>query len=364
MTWPGPDEVAIDKATADKEDFAIGKVIGVQGDGPVERLRISGIFRFGSVSTIGGATLAGFDLPTAQQIFDKAGKLDEIAVAAEPGVSETEVVQEIENVLPPTAEVKLASEQAEEDAADTNEFITFLQGFLLAFAGIALFVGSFVIANSLSITIAQRTREFATIRTLGGSRRQVLGSIVIESLVVGTVASIIGLVSGLALAKGLFKLFDVVGFTLPNQGLLLETRTIVVSLLVGDPRHAHRQPPARDPGDPCAPDRGRARGCDAARVPLCTLPHRRVAGADSARLRRARLRALRQRPRDDRGPALDGHRRAPDLHRRRALLRPARPAAREACSVRRRHGSVAPPGSSRGTTPAGTLSEPLPPRRR
>ena len=90
-----------------------------------------------------------------------------------------------------------------------------------------------MIANSLSITIAQRTREFATIRTLGGSRRQVLGSIVVEALVVGTIASIIGLVSGLALAKGLFKLFDAVGFTLPNQGLLLETRTIVVSLLVG-----------------------------------------------------------------------------------------------------------------------------------
>ena len=90
-----------------------------------------------------------------------------------------------------------------------------------------------MIANSLSITIAQRTREFATIRTLGGSRRQVLGSIVLEALVVGTVASIVGLVSGLALAKGLFKLFDAVGFTLPNQGLLLETRTIVVSLLVG-----------------------------------------------------------------------------------------------------------------------------------
>ena len=90
-----------------------------------------------------------------------------------------------------------------------------------------------MIANSLSITIAQRTREFATIRTLGGSRRQVLGSIVVEALVVGTLASIIGLVSGLALAKGLFKLFDAVGFTLPNQGLLLETRTIVVSLLVG-----------------------------------------------------------------------------------------------------------------------------------
>ncbi|HEY8104343.1 MAG TPA: FtsX-like permease family protein, partial [Gaiellaceae bacterium] len=201
--------------------------------GPVERLRISGFFRFGSVSTIGGATLAGFDLPTAQRIFDKQGKLDEIAVAAEPGVAPAKLVADIQKTLPPSAEVKLASEQAKEDASDTNEFITFLQGFLLAFAGIALFVGSFVIANSLSITIAQRTREFATVRTLGASRRQVLGSIVVEALVVGVVASIVGLVSGLALAKGLFKLFDAVGFTLPNQGLLLETRTIVVSLLVG-----------------------------------------------------------------------------------------------------------------------------------
>ena len=231
--WPGPGEVVIDKATVDKEKLTLGNTIGVQGDGPVERLRISGIVRFGSVSTIGGATLAGFDLATAQRIFDKEGKLDEIAVAAAQGVPETKLVQEIEDVLPPTAEIRLASEQAKEDAADTNQFITFLRGFLLAFAGIALFVGSFVIANSLSITIAQRTREFATIRTLGGSRRQVLGSIVVEALVVGTVASIIGLVSGLALAKGLFKLFDAVGFTLPNQGLLLETRTIVVSLLVG-----------------------------------------------------------------------------------------------------------------------------------
>jgi putative ABC transport system permease protein len=231
--WPGDGEVAIDEATADKENFAIGRVVGVQGDGPVERLRISGFFRFGSVSTIGGATLAGFDLPTAQRIFDKKGKLDEIAVAAAQGVPESQLVEDLKQILPATAEVRLASEQAEEDAEGTNEFISFLQGFLLAFAGIALFVGSFVIANSLSITIAQRTREFATIRTLGGSRRQVLRSIVVEALVVGTLASIVGLVSGLALAKGLFKLFDAVGFTLPNQGLLLETRTIIVSLLVG-----------------------------------------------------------------------------------------------------------------------------------
>ena len=100
---------------------------------------------------------------------------------------------------------------------------------MLVFAGIALFVGSFVIANSLSITIAQRTREFATMRTLGASRRQVLVSIVVEALVVGTAASVVGLFAGLGLAKLLFSLFDAVGFTLPNSGLLFEPRTIVVA---------------------------------------------------------------------------------------------------------------------------------------
>jgi putative ABC transport system permease protein len=129
--------------------------------------------------------------------------------------------------------VRTSAEQAREDAESTNEFISFLRGFLLAFAGIALFVGSFVIANSLSITIAQRTREFATVRTIGGSRRQILGSIVIEALVVGLVASVIGLVLGLALAEGLFALFEAVGFTLPNEGLIFEPRTAVVALLVG-----------------------------------------------------------------------------------------------------------------------------------
>jgi putative ABC transport system permease protein len=231
--WPSGDEVVIDEATADKEDFAIGDRVGVQAEGPVRQLRISGLVRFGSVSTIGGATLAGFDLPTAQRLLNKVGKLDEIAVAAEPGVPDQELVADLREVLPPTAQVRTSAEQAQEDAESTNEFISFLRGFLLAFAGIALFVGSFVIANSLSITIAQRTREFATVRTIGGSRRQILGSIVIEALVVGILASLVGLVLGLALAEGLFSLFGAVGFTLPNEGLIFEPRTAVIALLVG-----------------------------------------------------------------------------------------------------------------------------------
>ena len=231
--WPGPNEVVVDKETAAKEDFEVGEVIGVQVEGPVQELAVSGIIQFSSGLTIGGATLAGFDLATAQRLMEKEGSLDEIAVAAKPDASEQELVSQIEGVLPAGTQVKTGSEQAQADAEETNEFITFLQGFLLAFGGIALFVGSFVIANSLSITIAQRTRELATLRTLGASRRQVLGSIIVESLVVGVIASVIGLFLGLLLAKGLFWLFDAVGFTLPNTGLVFETRTIVVALAAG-----------------------------------------------------------------------------------------------------------------------------------
>src|SRR5581483_11743380 len=232
-SWPGPDQVVIDASMAKKEHFAVGQTVGVQGQGAVQQLKISGIVRFGSVATIGGATLAGFDLPTAQRLFDKTGKLDEIALAAKPGVSDAKLLDEVRSVLPSNTQARSAAEQAKKDAQDTNQFISFLRGFLLAFAGIALFVGSFVIANSLSITIAQRTREFATLRTLGATRRQVLRAIVIEALVVGALASVTGLFVGLALAKGLFRLFDAVGFTLPNSGLVFGTRTIVVALLVG-----------------------------------------------------------------------------------------------------------------------------------
>ena len=232
-TWPGSNEVVVDKKTAAEQGFEVGETIGVQAEGPVERVRVAGVVEFGSGLTIGGATLAGFDLPTAQRLFKKVGRLDEIAVAAKPDVPDAELVSQIEEILPPGAQVKTGNEQAQSDSAETSEFISFLQTFLLAFGGIALFVGSFVIANSLSITIAQRTREFATLRTIGATNRQVLGSVMVEALVVGTIASIVGLFLGLLLAKGLFQLFDAVGFTLPNSGLVFEPRTIMVALAAG-----------------------------------------------------------------------------------------------------------------------------------
>src|SRR6188508_1953050 len=232
-TWPKADEVVVDRSTADKKDLKVGQTIGVQVLGPVEQLRISGLVKFGAVSSIGGATLAGFDLATAQRLFGKEGKLDQIRVAAKQGVSPQKLIAQIREILPPNTEVRTGDAQAREDAKSTDEFISFLRYFLLAFGVIALFVGAFVIVNSLSITIAQRTRELATLRTLGASRRQVRTSVVLEALVMGVLASIVGLFLGLGLAKGLFSLFDAVGFTLPNNGLLFETRTVVVSLALG-----------------------------------------------------------------------------------------------------------------------------------
>ncbi len=232
-TWPAAGQVAIDTSTASKKDLSPGQTIGVQGQGQEQKLRISGLFDFSSEGNIGGATLAAFNLPTAQELFKKPGKLDQIRAAAKPGTSQAELIKEIDSILPPATQVRSGTGQAEEDASDTKTFLSFLQTFLLAFGGIALFVGAFVIANSLSITIAQRTREFATVRTIGASRRQILRAVLIESLVVGILASLTGLIAGLALAKGLFWLFEQVGFTLPNSGLLLETRTIIVALVVG-----------------------------------------------------------------------------------------------------------------------------------
>ncbi len=232
--WPKAGEVVVDRSTANKKDIKVGDRIRIEAQGSAQPFTVSGLVKFGSSNLdIGGATLAGFDLPTAQQLFRKQGKLDQIRVSRKPGVKENALLAQIREILPPQTQVRSGVSQAETDASDTNAFTSFLQTFLLSFGGIALFVGAFVIANSLSITIAQRTREFATLRTIGASRRQILRSVLLESFVTGLLASLIGLFLGLALAKLLFWIFGLAGLTLPNTGLLFKTRTIVVSLVVG-----------------------------------------------------------------------------------------------------------------------------------
>jgi putative ABC transport system permease protein len=232
--WPaGPHAVAIDANTASKNHYAVGDTIGVIARGPVADYKIAGIVKIGGVASLGGATMAIFDFPTAQKIFHKEGKLDGIDIATKPGTSPQQLVQEIKPILPPTAQVRTAQAEAQQATKDTNSFLSIFNDFLLAFAGVALFVGVFVIANTLSITVTQRTRELATLRTLGAYKRQVQASVLVEAGVIGALASVSGLFIGLGLAKGLNALFVHLGIDLPQAGTVFATRTIVVSLLVG-----------------------------------------------------------------------------------------------------------------------------------
>jgi putative ABC transport system permease protein len=232
--WPrGEGEIAVDKTTADKHHFRLGQTVGAFADGPVHRYRVSGIVRFGTVDSIGSATITVFDLATAQRLFDKQGKLDLIRVQAKDGVSDAQLVSRIRPLLSATMQVKTAAAQASSDSKHTQAGVDAIRYILLAFAGIALLVGGFVIANTLSITVAQRLRELATLRTLGASRRQVLGSVVLEAGVVGLIGSIVGLFLGLAIAIGLKAFLQATGFELPGGEIVFSWRTILVSLAAG-----------------------------------------------------------------------------------------------------------------------------------
>ena len=232
--WPSGDgEIAIDKSTAETQGFQVGQMVGAFGDGPVSDYRISGIVTFGAADSLGGSSISVFDLGTAQKLFDKRAKFDLIRVGASPGVSEAELVSQIQPLLSETTQVQGAEAQAAADSKETQEGMDIIKYVLLGFGGISLFVGSFVIANTLAITVAQRMRELATLRTLGASRGQVLRSVVLESVAIGIVGSLLGLFLGLGIAVGLMALLETLGIELPSGGLVFAPRTIIVSLAVG-----------------------------------------------------------------------------------------------------------------------------------
>jgi putative ABC transport system permease protein len=233
--WPANSgQVAMDASTASSQHLVVGDSVGVIANGGAERrYRVSGIVDYGNSTSLGGATLAIFALATAQQLFHKQGELDEIDVAAKPGVTDAVLLAQIRGVLPPHTQVLTSEQQTQASVNNFGSFLNFIRYFLLAFGGIALFVGAFVIANTLSITIAQRAREFATLRTMGATSRQVLWVVILEGFVTGLFAATIGLFVGFALAKGLDEAFKAFGATLPQTGLVFATRTVVVSLVVG-----------------------------------------------------------------------------------------------------------------------------------
>jgi putative ABC transport system permease protein len=232
--WPAaPNEVIIDRGTAGDEGFHVGDTIRIATLKPIAAFKLVGIAQYGSVSSIGSATFTAFPLAKAQELLNRKGELDAISVAGKKGVSQEQLVKEIEEVVPANkVEVRTQAQQVKE-AKKQGAFTKIIRYFLLAFAAIALFVGAFVIFNTLSITIAQRIREFATLRTIGASRRQILTSVTVEALVIGLLAAVIGLFIGIGLAEGLNSLFKALNQDLPTTGLIVAGRTIVLSLVIG-----------------------------------------------------------------------------------------------------------------------------------
>ncbi len=229
----GPNQVVVDARTASKQGFRVGDQVKVLLQGPSRTFTVSGIVGFGEADNLGGATLAGFDLQTAQQVLNRKGQFDEIDVVAQPGVSQSELRDRIAAALPARYEALTGTDQAKRSADEINQALGFFTTALLAFAGIALFVGAFLIFNTFSIIIAQRTRELALLRCLGASRRQVLSSVMLESGIVGLVASLVGLGLGVVLAIGLRAMLNAFGIDLPTTSTRFEPRTVVVALLVG-----------------------------------------------------------------------------------------------------------------------------------
>ena len=201
--------------------------------GAAREFRVVGVARFGTVKSLGTATTAVFDLKTAQQLFDKQGRYDSILVAGRSGVPAADVRKAVAAKVGPGAQVQTAAAHDRFTLDGLKQFIGILKTVLLVFGGVAVLVGAFTIFNTLSITVAQRTREFAMLRMVGAARRQVLGSVMIEALALGLGASIIGIGAGFAIAAGLNAVFGALDLSLPQAGTVFEARTAIVALLVG-----------------------------------------------------------------------------------------------------------------------------------
>jgi putative ABC transport system permease protein len=229
----GPGEAVIDATTAEKERYAPGSRVQISTRGEASSFRVVGVARFGTVKSLGTATAAVFDLRTAQALFDKRGRYDSILAAGRSGVPAADVRTAVAAKVGRGAQVQTAAAHDRFTLDGLKQFIGILKAVLLAFGGVAILVGAFTIFNTLSITVAQRTREFAMLRMVGAARRQVLGSVMIEALALGLGASVVGIGAGFGLAAGLNAVFSALDLALPESGTVFEARTAIVALLVG-----------------------------------------------------------------------------------------------------------------------------------
>ncbi|MEV5171465.1 FtsX-like permease family protein [Streptomyces flaveolus] len=230
----GKGEVLIDSATAKRAGYRVGDTVRLSVDGPVLTPTVSGIFTTDDGNVAAGGSLTLFDTATAQSLFGKKGTYDEIDVQAAPGTSQTALKAELDKALPAElVETTTGKQLADDQAKVISSSMSSLKQGLLVFAGIALFVGTFIIANTFTMLVAQRTRELALLRAVGASRRQITRSVLIEAFVVGAVAGVTGLAAGVGIGAGLRSLLGSFGASMPDGPLVISPGTVVTALAVG-----------------------------------------------------------------------------------------------------------------------------------
>ncbi|MDY7102990.1 MAG: FtsX-like permease family protein [Actinomycetota bacterium] len=251
FNWEGPDEtigqiellegevpddtgVAVDLGTAEDEGIALGDQIAIRALGPATDLTVQGIVQFGDEnSNLAGASLWLVSTSTAQELFGLEGQYLSISVAAEDGVSPEELVENLSAALPDTVEAITGEEVAEEFSQAFSGFIDIFRNALLGFALVALVVSAFLINNTFNIILGQRLRELALLRALGASGRQVIRAVILEALLVGLLASGVGVGAGLLVAMGLQALIESQGGGLPEGALIVTAFTWIVAFVVG-----------------------------------------------------------------------------------------------------------------------------------
>ncbi|MGK5638398.1 ABC transporter permease [Streptomyces sp. URMC 126] len=224
-------EIAVDAKTAEREGFKVGDTVRTSVRGPVLVQKITGIFTTDKGQVTAGGTLTLFDTATAQKLFAEPGRFHEIDVKAATGTSQDRLKAELDKILPRDAEATTGKKLADDEAEMIAQGMDGVKTGLLVFAGIALFVGVFIIANTFTMLVAQRTKELALLRAVGASRRQVTRSVLAEAFVVGAVAAVTGLLAGIGIAAGMRALMP--SDAMPDGPLVIPPSAIVSSLAVG-----------------------------------------------------------------------------------------------------------------------------------
>lgn len=225
-------EVVLDGATVEKTGYRVGDTVAVLTPGPRVEAELVGVLEYGEDGGLAGASLAAFDPRTAQQLMLEPDRFTGIGLTARDGVTDAALAKQAALALGSGYDVKTRAQQTDDFSASLEESLGFVKTFLLVFAGVALFVGSFLILNTFSMLVAQRTRELALLRALGAKRRQVTVAVLLEALLLGVLGSAAGLAVGLGLAHGLKALFGKLGLTL-DAGLVLSLDTVLWASGIG-----------------------------------------------------------------------------------------------------------------------------------